>query len=124
MQHYTWLLNAYTEWKTPVSQGYIVCNTIQWYSGKAKLKVQTKDQRLQEVKGEEEYNQKWVAHSNFREQGAWKPFGNLIIVVFTWLYAFGKTYRAVDQIMNIPACKSKINFKNLGSKLEKETVLI
>ena len=53
------------------------------YSGKAKLKVRTKDQRLQEVKGEEEYNQQWVAQGNFREQGTWKPFGNLIRVVFT-----------------------------------------
>ena len=44
-----------------------------------------KDQRLQEVKGEEEFNQKWVARGNFREQGAWKLFGNLIMVVSTWL---------------------------------------
>lgn len=124
MQHYTWILNAYTEWKTPVSQDYIVCNSIQWYSGKAKLKVWTKDQRLQEVKGEEEFNQKWVARGNFREQGAWKLFGNLIMVVSTWLYAFVKMYRTVDKIMNIPACKSKINFKNLGSKLQKEMVLV
>lgn len=75
-----------------------------------------KDQRLHEVKGEEEFNQKWVARGNFREQGAWKLSGNLIMVVSTRLYAFVKMYRTVDKIMNIPACKSKINIKSLGSK--------
>lgn len=56
-----------------------------WYSGKVKLEGQTKDQRLQEVKGGEGFDQKGVAWGNFREQGARKPFGNLIMVVFTWL---------------------------------------
>lgn len=77
-----------------------------------------------EVEGGKEFDYKGAAWCILEGEGVMKPLGNLIVMVFTWLCAFVKTYRTVDQIMNIPAWKLKVNFENLDSKLEKELVLI
>lgn len=78
----------YSTGKTPVSQGYIVCNSIQWYSGKSKTKSMNK--RSEVVRGQRWRREKsaMAVRGNFRNW-AWKPFGNLIMVAW-WLYAFGK----------------------------------